>query len=235
MMNMTLRQKLSASYWITHLWNRNRISRVAFIVSALSAFSLSAAPSAPSVVIGDHGKLQGALNGYAWVAASQYATVVTPNPCNEKGCFKDTGGKLCTKGRIDALKCSGQGTPQLSCNWDKNWGIVLGFNPTHPQGAWGTSAPTSIAVTYTSVATGGSAGHFRLNAHIAGDPHSKQYCVDNYTPGAPVKASDFKAQCWFNSGDTLPTFRSVDTVALMRVPEFTPVDFDFCVTRIDAS
>jgi len=212
----------------------NRISRLAFVISVLSAFTLSAAPSASTVVIGNDGKLSGALNGYAWVAPGQQTTVAAPSPCNNHGCFKNTGGKLCTKGHINALTCTGQGTPQLNCNWDKNWGVVLGFNPTDPQGPWGTSAATSVAVNYTSTTQGGTAGHYRLNAHLVGDPQTKQYCVDYYAPGATVKASDFKSQCWFNSGDQLPSFRTVDTIGLMRVSDFTPIDFDFCVTGISA-
>jgi RNA polymerase sigma-70 factor (ECF subfamily) len=76
------------------------------------------------------------------------------------------------------------------------------------------------------------AGHFRLNAHVAGDPYSKQYCVDNYTPGAVVQPSDMKSQCWSGTGETLASFRQVDTIGLMRVSEPTPVSFDFCVNAI---
>jgi hypothetical protein len=216
----------------TNWFARRRFSRIAFIVSALSAFSLAAAPATNTVKIGPYGKLQGALNGYAWVAPSQQATVASPNPCNNSGCFRNTGEQLCTKGHINALSCTGQGTPQVSCNWAQNWGVVLGLNTTEPQGPWGAAAPTRVAVNYTSVARGGSAGHYRLNAHVAGDPYTKQYCVDNYTPGAVVQAGDFKSECWFNTGDTLPNFRAVDQLGLLRASEFTAVDFDFCVTQI---
>jgi hypothetical protein len=89
-------------------------------------------------------------------------------------------------------------------------------------------------VDYTSVAKGGSAGHYRLNAHQVGDPYTKQYCVDNYVSGAIVQASDFKSECWFNAGESLTSFRGVDTVGLMRTSEYGPVDFDFCVTGISA-
>lgn len=229
---MSIRIGYDISRWFTEHCTRNRLSRSAFIVSALSAFSLVAAPSTNTVKIGDYGKLQGALNGYAWVAGAQQAMITTPNPCNNNGCFRNTAEQLCTKGHINALSCSGQGTSQVNCNWAQNWGVVLGLNTTDPQGPWGASAPTRVAVNFTSVARAGSAGHYRLNAHLAGDPYTKQYCVDNYTPGAMVQASDFKSQCWFNAGDTLPNFRAVDQLGLLRTSEFSAVDFDFCVTRI---
>ena len=212
--------------------NRLRLGHIAFIISILGAISVSAAPSGRQVVIGSNGKLEGVASGYAWVAASDSATVYSPSPCNSNGCFKNTGGQLCTKGNIKALSCTGQGTPQFKCDWDKNWGVVLGFNTTQPAGPWGDNAPRMVSVNYTSVAQAGSAGHFRLNAHIAGDPYSKQYCIDYYTPGAVVQASDMKSQCWFGSGDTLKNFRQVDTIGLLRVSENTPVTFDFCLTGI---
>jgi hypothetical protein len=212
--------------------HRLRLGHIAFITSILGAITVSAAPSGRRVVIGNDGKLEGAANGYAWVAGSDSATVHSPSPCNFNGCFKNTGGQLCTKGNIKALSCTGQGTPQLKCDWDKNWGFVLGFNTNQPAGPWGDNAPRSVTVNYTSVAQAGSAGHFRLTAHIAGDPNSKQYCIDYYTPGAVVQATDMKSQCWFGAGDTLKNFRQVDTIGLLRVSENIPVSFDFCVTAI---
>jgi hypothetical protein len=186
------------------------------------------------VTIGNDGKLEGAVSGYAWVAGSDYATIGSPMPCNMSGCFKNTGGQLCTRGSIAALSCTGQGTPQYTCNWDKNWGLVLGMNTKHPAGPWSSAAPRALSVSYTSAAHGGSAGHFRLTAHVAGEPTSKQYCVDNYTAGAPVQARDMKTQCWFNAGEVLQNFDHVDTIGLMRVSENAPVAFDFCVTAINA-
>jgi len=211
---------------------KSRLGGLAFAISLLASVSLAAAPSARRVVIGNDGKLEGVANGYAWVAASEGASVTSPSPCNNSGCFKNTGGQLCTKGNIAALLCTGQGTGQYKCNWDKNWGLVLGFNTTQPAGAWGQNAPRSVSVSYASVAHAGSAGHFRLTAHVAGDPYSKQYCVDNYAPGASVQARDMKSQCWFGAGDSLPNFSQVDTIGLLRVSENTPVNFDFCVTAI---
>jgi hypothetical protein len=213
-------------------FTKDRAAIIVVAISVLAAATLSAAPCSRRVVIGNYGKLEGVANGYAWVAAGEATTVTSPNPCNYNGCFRDTAGQLCTKGSILALACTGQGTPQYKCNWDKNWGVVLGFNTAQPAGAWGSSAPHSVAVNYTSVAHAGSAGHFRLTAHVAGDPYSKQYCVDNYTPGAVVEPSNMKSQCWFNAGDTLANFTQVDTIGLLRVSENVPISFDFCVTAI---
>jgi hypothetical protein len=211
---------------------KTRGGLLALGVSVFATVSLSAAPSGRRIFIGNDGKLQGVANGYSWVAGGEGTNIASPSPCNTSGCFKDTGGQLCTKGTIPALSCTGQGTPQYACNWDKNWGLVLGFNVTQPEGPWGYSAPKSVAVEYTSAAQAGSAGHFRLNAHVAGDPHSKQYCVDYYTPGAVVQPSDMKSKCWYNAGETLTNFNRVDQIGLLRVPENKPLSFDFCITGI---
>ncbi len=214
--------------------HHERAPLLVLAVGILATMTLSAAPSSRKVTIGTDGKLDGAASGYAWVAGSDYATIVSPQPCNTSGCFKNTGGQLCTKGSIAALACTGQGTAQLKCNWDKNWGLVLGMNTRHPVAPWGSDAPRSLSVSYGSIAHGGSAGHFRLTAHVAGDPPSKQYCVDNYSSGAAVQARDLRSQCWFNSGEVLQSFDHVDTLGLMRVSENAPVSFDFCVTAINA-
>jgi hypothetical protein len=208
-------------------------TRLIMLITVLATASVSAAPTLRRITIGNNGKLEGAANGWAWVFPSRGATITTPQPCDKTGCFKDTGGRLCTKGSIQALACTGKGTPQHKCNWEENWGMVLGFNTHEPAGAWGAAAPGKVAVHYSSVAQAGSAGHFRLNAHVAGTPYSKQYCVDNYTPGAVVQPQDMKTECWFGTGESLSSFQSVDTIALLRVSENVPVAFDFCVSAIE--
>jgi hypothetical protein len=210
----------------------SNLGRLAMLISVLATATLSAAPSEHRVVIGNYGKLEGVANGWAWVFPGAGATIAAPNPCNNTGCFKSTDGKLCTKGNIQALTCTSPGTPQQKCDWDKNWGMVLGLNTHEPNSPWGEAAPIRVGVNYTSVAVAGSAGHFRLNAHIAGDPYSKQYCIDNYAPGVLVRASDMKSQCWFGTGETLGSFKQVDQISLLRASEYTPVTFDFCVTAI---
>jgi hypothetical protein len=210
-----------------------KVKKVVLACSLLASVTLLAAPSSHRVIIGSDGKLDGAASGYAWVAAAQGAHITSPSPCDNRGCFKNTGGRLCTQGTIPALTCTAApGTPNFRCNWDKDWGVVMGFNTTQPAGPWSNQAPTSVALGYSSVPQGGSAGHFRLNAHVAGDPYSKQYCVDNYTPGAQVKASDLKTECWFDKGDALPNFKQVDTIGLLRVSENAPIAFHFCIDSI---
>ena len=91
-------------------------------------------PGSP-VFIGADGKLGGPMTGYAWVAAGPEASIAAPSPCNAQGCFKETHGQLCTRGSLPALRCTGQGTPNYSCNWDANWGAMIGMNPVL-SGSW---------------------------------------------------------------------------------------------------
>ena len=49
-------------------------------------------------------------------------------PCNDSGCFRNTQGRLCAKGTIAPLACTGEGTPLLSCDWMSNWGAMIGLN-----------------------------------------------------------------------------------------------------------
>lgn len=210
----------------------NATWRLVILTTVLATASVGAAPTLRRITIGNNGKLEGAANGWAWVFPSRGATIATPQPCDKTGCFKDTGGRLCTKGSIQALSCTGKGTPQFKCNWEDNWGMVLGFNTHEPAGAWGPTAPGRVAIDYSSVPQGGSGGHFRLTAHVVGTPYSKQYCVDNYSPGAVVQPQDMKTECWFGSGESLSSFQQLDTIGLLRVSENVPVAFDFCVTAI---
>ena len=48
----------------------------------------AAAPA--RVVFGNDGKLSGGMEGYAWVVGADLATVESPKPCNEQGCFTST-------------------------------------------------------------------------------------------------------------------------------------------------
>ena len=65
-----------------------------------------AAPTPPDLAvvgrpqsIGNDGLIGGDFSGYAWVAGGAGTTWLSPNPCNEQGCFVDTGGILCEIGR----------------------------------------------------------------------------------------------------------------------------------------
>ena len=174
--------------------------------------------------VSDYGQLGGALSGYAWVAGGTGTTWISPNPCNDQGCFTNTGGVLCAQGSIAALTC----TSDSACDWDTNWGAMIGWNPTPVQHeAWGAAAMAGIAVTYT-----GGAGEYRLMTHVAGDPDSKVYCVERYVSGSLAVPSQFLSQCWNNSGDVLPSFAVVDTLGLQLISAKAPIDFDICISAI---
>jgi ferric-dicitrate binding protein FerR (iron transport regulator) len=179
------------------------------------------------VLIGDDGRLAGPMTGYAWVAAGAGATISSPASCDARGCFKETHGTLCTRGSIPALACTGQGTPALSCNWAQDWGAMIGLDTTADHGPWSASAPSTVSVAYR----GGRAA-YRLNAHLAGDPDEKQYCVDGYQSGDVVAAGMFKSACWSDSGDALPDFQRVDKLTLQVLPNGGPQLYDLCVTAV---
>jgi len=189
------------------------------------AFPVSAGSAQP---IDDSGKLGGTLSGYAWVAKGTGTTLVAPNPCNDQGCFTNTGGSLCTSGSIAALACTNPGTAQIACDWDTNWGVMIGWNVTPvSHQAWGTTASSGMAVSYA-----GQTGEYRLMAHVAGDPDSKVYCIENYVSGQVAKPAAFLSQCWANTGDVLPDFQGVDLFGVQLISAQTPIDFDYCVSAI---
>jgi hypothetical protein len=194
----------------------------------ISAITLNAPADTGRVIVGDYGKLSGPMNGWAWVAGAGATTFTSPNPCNDSGCFRNTGGKLCAKGSIPALKCTGQGTAH-SCDWSSNWGALIGMNPTAAHTAWGPSATGSVAFTYS-----GGPGAYQLTAHVAGDPYSKSYCLRNYRSGQVVKPSELRTECWTNSGTPLARFADVDSFGLLVGSAETPVAFDYCITGISA-
>lgn len=227
---MTTKQSKSAK-------ERVRRSALAAVASAglaagatLVAPPVDAAPPAGRgslVSIGEDGRLDGPMTGYAWVAAGAGATISSPASCDSRGCFKETHGALCTSGSIPALACTGQGTPQLSCNWSSDWGAILGLDTSAGGGPWLSNAPSTISIAYH----GGHAA-YRLNAHLAGDPNEKQYCVDGYQSGQVVAAGMFKSACWSDSGDALPDFQRVDKVSLQVLPNGSPQAYDLCITAV---
>jgi hypothetical protein len=224
-----------------HTMDKNRTkrtkrpTRLAAAASAVSALGLlatasSAAPPAghgSPVFIAADGKLSGPMTGYAWVAAGAETTVLSPSPCNARGCFKGTKGQLCTRGRIPALRCTGHGTAQFSCNWDTDWGATIGMNAAGNGGAWLATAPSSV-----SIAFHGGRGTYRLNAHVAGDPAAKVYCVDGYQSGQVVAAGMLKTACWSDSGEALSDFQRVDQLNLEIVAAESPMSYEYCVTDI---
>jgi hypothetical protein len=202
---------------------------VAGAIGLLASGSVAAPPSrhGSPVFIGEDGQLGGPMTGYAWVAAGSGATGVAPSPCNAQGCFKDTKGQLCTRGTLPPLQCTGEGTAGLSCNWDADWGAVIGLDTTAGRGAWLSGAPSSVSLAYH-----GGHGSYRLNAHVAGDPDSKQYCVDGYQSGQVVAAGMLKTACWSDSGVALDDFQRVDKLSLEILSTESPLAYNYCVTAI---
>jgi FecR protein len=214
---------------------RRRVQRTALAAAASAgivtgAALATAAPPAgrgTPVSIGEDGRLGGPMTGYAWVAAGEGATIASPAPCDSQGCFKETHGALCTRGNIPALACTGQGTAQISCNWASDWGAMVGFDVTADHGPWLANAPSTVSIAYH----GGRAA-YRLNAHLAGDPYEKQYCVDGYQSGQVVAAGMFKSACWSDSGDALADLQRVDKLSLQILPNGSPQAYDVCVTAV---
>jgi hypothetical protein len=198
---------------------------VAGFAPAVSTAAPAAQPGSP-VFIGGDGKLSGPMTGYAWVAAGPEATVAAPSPCNAQGCFKDTRAQLCTRGNMPALRCTGQGTPHYACNWDANWGAMIGMNPTLA-GPWLSGAPASVSVAFQ-----GGRGTYRLNAHVAGDPDKKNYCIDVYQSGQIAEAAMLRTECWGDRGQPLASFRQVDKLSLQLTSSESPIAFDYCITAI---
>ena len=197
---------------------------------ALAPAAADAAPPAGRgslVSIAEDGQLGGPMTGYAWVAGGAGVTISAPPSCDAQGCFHETHGALCTRGNIPGLVCTGQGTPQLSCDWASNWGAMIGLDTTAGGGPWMGSAPSTISIAYH----GGHAA-YRLNAHLAGDPNERQYCVDGYQSGQVVAAGMFKTACWSDSGDALPDFQRVDKVTLQVLPNGSRQAYDLCVTAV---
>jgi hypothetical protein len=217
-----------------HTKRPKRPTRLA-AASAVGALGLLAAASSAAppaghgspVFIGADGKLSGPMTGYAWVAAGAEGTILSPSPCNSRGCFKDTKGQLCTLGRIPPLRCTGHGTAQFSCNWPSNWGATIGMNTADNGGPWLATSPSSISIAYH-----GGRGTYRLNAHVAGDPPEKVYCVDGYQSGQVVAAGMLKTACWSDSGEALGDFQRVDQLNLEIVAAESPTSYDYCVTDI---
>jgi hypothetical protein len=185
------------------------------------------APLTPSrVLVGHNGKLSGAMEGYAWVAGADQATIASPNPCDrDNGCFQATSGKLCIQGSLPALECTGK----HKCNWDQNWGAMIGMNPTGEHTAWGEKATEKVAFEYE-----GGEGTYQVTAHVVGDPDKKVYCIRGYRSGQAVTADQFQTECWSNSGHRLSSFTNVDSFGLMVISEKKPVDFDYCISEIRA-
>lgn len=178
------------------------------------------------VFIANRGKLVGAMSGFAWVAG-EGTIFQTPNPCDEKSCFKGVDNALCARGTIPALRCAHPGLPDASCDWDSDWGAKIGLDVGRPGEPWGSLAPTAISIDYT-----GRPVVVRLTAHRVGDPPSKDYCVDRYVSGAMETAKSFTTHCWTGHGDALADFASVDKLGVQIPSADEPIAFDYCISAI---
>jgi len=179
------------------------------------------------VVVGDNGKLGGDMTGYAWVAGGAGTAWSTPATCDRNGCFRNTQGRLCAKGTIAALSCTGRGTSQLSCDWATNWGAMIGLNANVAAGAWGAGAPSTVTLAFT-----GPPVVYRLTAHVAGDPDSESYCLDGYQSGQTIDAHALRTRCWNDSGEVLRDFQKVDRIGLELLAGEAPIAFDMCISDI---
>jgi hypothetical protein len=177
----------------------------------------------------DHGRplmdptdLVNLLSPLAWLAGGGGTTFYTSSPCGDEGCSDNTSGLLCARGHIAALACTGPD----SCDWDSNWGAMIGLNLSPlPRQPWGSSAAAGIAVTFA-----GGPGEYRLTAHVAGDPDGRVYCVDNCPSGQLVEPNAFLTECWDNAGDVLSSFTVIDQLGLQIISAQEPIDFDFCIS-----
>lgn len=179
------------------------------------------------VSIGDNGKLGGEMTGYAWVASGARATLSSPQPCNQNGCFRNTQGRLCVKGTLPPLACTGQGTSQLSCDWQADWGAMIGMSANLAGGPWGASAPSTVVVSFA-----GPPADYRLMAHVAGAPDGEAYCIDGYRSGQAVDARMLKSKCWAGGGDTLSSYQVVDKIGLQVISAEKEVPVDVCLSDI---
>ncbi len=184
-------------------------------------------PGPRPVAIANDGQLSGGMTGFAWLARGSATTLSLPATHAEHLPLRPTDGQLCTSGTIAGLACVNEGTPQIRCNWDRNWGVAIGFDVRADHGAWGDASPGSLAVEFH-----GWSGNYRLLAHRKGDPMNKIYCIDNYHSGQTVQASMFKSQCWAGTGASLPSFAEVDSFNLMFPSRMDYVAFHYCVSAV---
>jgi HAMP domain-containing protein len=191
-----------------------------------AAASLSHLRTSP-VFVANHGKLVGAFNGFAWVVASEGVRIDTPNPCNERACFRGTDGALCSRGTISAPSCAGA-TPAAAlapCPREA-WAVKIGWDVRREGGPWGPQAKPQISLDYRGTR------HARLAAHRSGDPAATEYCVDDYASGELVGAERFREDCWKERGKPLASFEGVDKFILELPASGEPGAFDVCVTAI---
>ena len=199
---------------------------------------LLASPTSPSpaasakagslrVVFGEAGQLANGFTGETSVAGGDGTSFSTPASWNERAPLRPQAGLLCARGTVAGLVCVNENLPKMQCNWDRNWGVAIGWYARADHKAWGDSAAGAIAVEFR-----GRSASYRLNAHRTGDPKEKMYCIENYKSGQEVRPSMFKSECWVDKGDTLKDFQQVDLFNLLFSSGMSYVAFRYCVSGI---
>jgi ferric-dicitrate binding protein FerR (iron transport regulator) len=184
-------------------------------------------PASVHVVFDENGQLAHGLTGATWVASGEGTTFSAPAAWDSRSPLLPEAGLLCTSGTVAGLSCVNEGTPRILCNWDRNWGVAIGWNTRADKNAWGDEAMGAIVVEFR-----GRSASYRLNAHLKGDPSERIYCVENYKSGQVVRPSMFKSECWSGKGDTLADFTRVDLFNLQFSSGMSYVAFRYCISGI---
>jgi hypothetical protein len=184
-------------------------------------------PASTRVVLGATGYLANGFSGTTWVASGEGTSFSTPASWEDRVLLRPEAGHLCTSGTVAGLSCVNYGTPQVQCNWDRNWGVTIGWHTRADRKAWGDDAKGAIALEFH-----GRSANYRLNAHRRGDPEKKMYCIENYKSGQVVRPSMFKSECWFDKGETLVDFQQVDLFNLQFQSGMSYVAFRYCISGI---
>ena len=202
-----------------------------FAGPALDEQSRAADPTAARpvtmVVLGQDGRLSGAMTGMTWLTRGVGTNLSTPVTDEAFTRLLPDGNGLCVSGTVAGLRCVNENSPQARCNWDSNWGVAIGFDVNPRKDGWGSEAPKAIAVEFH-----GRSASYRLNAHRHADPRAKNYCVENYRSGQPVTPTMFKTRCWEDEGDGLSDFTDVDLFNLQFSSGMEYVAFHYCISAI---
>lgn len=191
--------------------------------------SPAVSPKAASVrvTLGESGQLANGFTGETSVEGGDGTSFSTPASWSERAHLRPEAGLLCARGTVAGLVCVNENLPKMQCNWDRNWGVAIGWYTQADHKVWGSGAAGAIAVEFR-----GRSASYRLNAHRKGDPKEKMYCIDNYKSGQVVRPSMFKSECWFDKGDTLTDFQQVDLFNLHFSSGMRYVAFRYCVSGI---
>lgn len=184
-------------------------------------------PGPIRVSIAADGRLSGGVTGFAWVEGGEGTEFSTHLPKQERVRLHTTDGQLCTHGRLARWACVNEGMPHVRCNWDRNWGVAIGFFVRSDETDWGAQAASAIGIDFRGRSTA-----YRLVAHRKGDPREKVYCLERYKSGQPVKPGQLKSKCWDDAGDALADFRDVESFSLQALSGLEYVAFRYCITGI---